>query len=132
MDHVALVTGAAQGLGRIIAGRLHDAGYKVVITDRDLALARQAAAELDPLAGRVLALELDVTRKADFEAALAAVLKHWGQLHVLVNNAAMTRVTPVMAITADEFDAVMAVNLRGTLFGCQVMGAHLPVSATGA
>lgn len=123
MSHIALVTGAGQGLGLAIAGRLQAAGFKVALTDHRLDLARQAAATLDP--DSVLPLQLDVTRKQDFETALAAVVAHWGDLHVLVNNAAMTRTTPVMEIEADEFDAVLATNLRGTLFGCQVMGAHM-------
>lgn len=123
MSQIALVTGAGQGLGLAIAGRLQAAGFKVALTDHRLDLARQAAATLDP--DSVLPLQLDVTRKQDFEAALAAVVAHWGELHVLVNNAAMTRTTPVMEIEADEFDAVLATNLRGTLFGCQVMGAHM-------
>lgn len=125
MDQIALVTGAAAGLGTVIAGRLHAAGYRVAVTDRQLELAQQAAAQIDPQGGRVLPLQLDVTRKQDFEAALAEVLQRWGGLQVLVNNAAMTRVTPVMEIGPEEFDAVLAVNLRGTLFGCQVMGAHM-------
>lgn len=123
MSQIALVTGAGQGLGLAIAGRLQAAGFRVALTDHRLDLARQAAAGLDP--DGVLPLQLDVTRKQDFETALATVLDHWGELHVLVNNAAMTRTTPVMEIEAEEFDAVLATNLRGTLFGCQVMGAHM-------
>lgn len=125
MDQIALVTGAAQGLGLIIAQRLHAAGFKVVLTDRQLDMAQKAAAQIDARGETVLPLKLDVTRKADFEQALAAVLAQWGDLHVLVNNAAMTKATPVMDIGPEEFDAVLSINLRGTLFGCQVMGAHM-------
>ena len=125
MSQVAIVTGAAQGLGEVIARRLLDAGYRVALTDRNLELAQSAAAASGGGGERVLALKLDVKQKADFEAALAAVLGHWGELHVAVNNAAMTPTTPVMQITAQEFDEVIAVNLRGTLFGCQVFGAHM-------
>lgn len=131
MSQVALVTGAAQGLGRIIAGQLHAAGYKVVVTDRTAELAREAAAELDASGATALGLELDVRRKDDFEAALAMVLAQWGGLQVLVNNAAMTPTTPVMKISAEEFDEVIAVNLRGTLFGCQVFGAHMAQAGYG-
>jgi 3-oxoacyl-[acyl-carrier protein] reductase len=96
-----------------------------------MAQAQRAAEAIDPSGETVLSLALDVTRKADFETALAAVLQRWGALHVLVNNAALTRVTPVMEIGAEEFDAVLAVNLRGTLFGCQVMGAHMAQAGYG-
>ena len=131
MSQVALVTGAAQGLGQIIAGHLHAAGYKVAITDRTEELARAAAGRLDPSGETVMALALDVKRKADFEAALQAVLARWGGLQVAVNNAAMTPTTPVMKITAEEFDEVLTVNLRGTLFGCQVFGAHMASASYG-
>lgn len=131
MSQVALVTGAAQGLGQIIAGHLHAAGYKVAITDRTEELARAAAGRLDPSGETVMALALDVKRKADFEAALQAVLARWGGLQVAVNNAAMTPTTPVMKITAEEFDEVLTVNLRGTLFGCQVFGAHMASAGYG-
>lgn len=98
MTQVALVTGAAQGLGLSIANRLFAAGYAVVITDLSLERAQAAADRLDPSGQRSLALPLDVASKADFEAALAAVLARWGALHVVVNSAAMTRTTPVMQI----------------------------------
>ncbi len=130
MSQVALVTGAAQGLGEIIAARLLAAGYRVALTDRSEELVRAAA---DRLGGgaEVLPLKLDVKRKDDFEAALAAVVARWGGLQVAVNNAAMTPTTPVMQITCDEFDEVIAVNLRGTLFGCQVFGAHMAQAGYG-
>ena len=130
MSQVALVTGAAQGLGNVIATQLLAAGYRVVLTDRNAALAEAAAGQLDA-GDRVLALKLDVKHKEDFEAALAAVLARWGALHVVVNNAAMTPTTPVMQISAEEFDEVIAINLRGTFFGCQVFGAHLASAGYG-
>ena len=125
MNQVALVTGAAQGLGNIIARRLHGAGYKLVLTDRTEDMARAAAAQLDASGDTVLPLALDVMQKAAFEAALAAVRERWGGLHVAVNNAAITPTTPVMQITPEEFDTVLAINLRGTFLGCQVFGAAM-------
>ncbi len=125
MSQVALVTGAAQGLGNIIARRLHAAGYKLVLTDRTEDMARAAAAQLDASGDTVLPLALDVMQKTAFEAALAAVQQRWGGLHVAVNNAAITPTTPVMQITPEEFDTVLAINLRGTFLGCQVFGAAM-------
>ena len=125
MNQVALVTGAAQGLGNIIARRLHGAGYKLVLTDRTEDMARAAAAQLDASGDTVLPLALDVMQKTAFEAALAAVRERWGGLHVAVNNAAITPTTPVMQITPEEFDTVLAINLRGTFLGCQVFGAAM-------
>ncbi len=131
MNQVALVTGAAQGLGNIIARRLHAAGYKLVLTDRTEDMARTAAAQLDASGDTVLPLALDVMQKAAFEAALAAVRERWGGLHVAVNNAAITPTTPVMQITPEEFDTVLAINLRGTFLGCQVFGAAMGAAGYG-
>ncbi|MDE1169136.1 MAG: SDR family oxidoreductase [Pseudomonas sp.] len=125
MTQVAIVTGAAQGLGLSIARQLFGAGFAVVLSDRSLDGAQAAARQLDPSGERVLALKLDVASKADFEAALAAVLARFGALHVAVNNAAMTLTTPVMQISPEEFDRVVSTNQRGTFVGCQVFGAYL-------
>lgn len=131
MAQVALVTGAAQGLGRVIAEQFLAAGYRVALTDIAEEAVKEAAATLDPSGEAVLPLGLDVTRKVDFAAALDAVLARWGALHVAVNNAAMTPMTPVMQITPEEFDAVLTVNLRGTFLGCQVFGAHMAKAGYG-
>lgn len=131
MAQVALVTGAAQGLGRVIAEQFLAAGYRVALTDIAEDAVREAAAALDASGEAVLPLVLDVTRKADFAAALDSVLARWGALHVAVNNAAMTPMTPAMQITPEEFDAVLTVNLRGTFLGCQVFGAHLAKAGYG-
>lgn len=124
-SQVALVTGAAQGLGFAIAARLHEAGYRVVLSDRSLEAAQSAARDLDASGATVMPLALDVARKADFEAALAAVQARWGSIQVLVNNAALTRATPVMEISEQEFAEVVNVNLGGTFAGSQVIGAHM-------
>ncbi|MDP2504172.1 MULTISPECIES: SDR family NAD(P)-dependent oxidoreductase [unclassified Oceanobacter] len=122
---VALVTGAAQGLGNHIARRLHGAGYNVVLSDINLDAAQAAARELDASGDTAMAVVLNVANKGDFESALAAVLEQWGALHVLVNNAAVTRATPVMDISLEEFNEVVNINLGGTFAGCQVIGGYM-------
>ena len=124
-SQIALVTGAAQGLGNHIAARLLAAGYRVVLTDRSAAAAEAAAQAMDASGERVMPLALDVASKADFESALSSVLERWGALHVLVNNAAVTRATPVMEISPDEFAEVVNINLGGTFSGCQVVGQYM-------
>lgn len=124
MTQVALVTGAAQGLGKAIAQSLYQAGFAVVVTDAFEAGAQATAKELDATGERALALKLDVLNKTDFESALTASIEHFGSVQVLVNNAAMTPTTPVMEISPEEFDKVIGVNLRGSFFGCQMFGAY--------
>ncbi len=120
----ALVTGAAQGLGAAIAAALHRAGFHVALTDVNAEAVAETARNIAPGGARIAAFALDVTRKSDFEAGLAKCVSLFGGVDVLVNNAAMTPTTPVMEITPEEFDRVVAVNQRGTFFGCQVFGAY--------
>ncbi|WP_445663535.1 SDR family NAD(P)-dependent oxidoreductase [Enterobacter soli] len=122
MTQTVLVTGAAAGLGQVIAATLMEQGYQVVLTDVDADRAQQAANELDN--GKVLALGLDIRQPQDFAHALDATLARFGSLEVLVNNAALTLATPVMEINVDEFDRVISTNLRGTFVGCQTMGRY--------
>lgn len=121
---VALVTGAGAGLGTVIAAALHAAGYRVALADKDEAAVAAAAAALDGTGETATAIALDVREKPEWERALAALVQRWGGAQVLVNNAAMTVARPVMEIGPDEFDAVLAVNVRGTFLGCQVFGTH--------
>ncbi|MCC6828034.1 MAG: SDR family oxidoreductase [Novosphingobium sp.] len=121
---VAVVTGAARGLGASIATALLKAGYRVAVTDiSEDALAAFAAPD-GIAADRVLTLVLDVREKAGFEAALARIVDTWGAAHVLVNCAALTRTTPLFDIAPEEFTEVMTVNLGSVFVGSQVFGAH--------
>ncbi|SEI18560.1 SDR family oxidoreductase [Pseudomonas asplenii] len=131
MNQIALVTGAGQGLGQHFCASLLRAGYSVVITDIKLEAATACASLLDPDGMRTLALQLDAGRKEDFERALAQVLQRFGALHVVVNNAAVTKTTPLMQISPEEFDAVVGVNLRSVFLGCQVLGAHMAQAGYG-
>lgn len=121
---VVLVTGAAGGLGAVIAARFHAAGYRVAIGDIAHDAAQALARDLSADGSSACALELDVTSKAAFEAARDALIDRWGRIDVLVNNAGISKVVPVMDISAEQFDQVINVNLRSVLFGCQVFGAH--------
>ncbi|RRN63811.1 SDR family NAD(P)-dependent oxidoreductase [Caulobacter sp. 602-1] len=131
MTQTAIVTGAAQGLGAAIAADLAAEGYNVALADIDLDGACALASELDPTGVRVLALALDVRDPAAFEAAAAAVEARWGAFQVLVNNAVVTVAKPVLEITADEFDAVLAVNLRGVFIGSQIAGRRFKAAGYG-
>jgi 3-oxoacyl-[acyl-carrier protein] reductase len=129
---VALVTGAAAGLGQLIAAELHRAGFRVALSDRDGQAASAAAAALDVSGNTAIGLALDVLHKADFEAALARLHAVWGgPPQVLVNNAALTLTTPVMQISPEEFSQVVDINLRGSFLGCQVIGAAMAAAGYG-
>jgi len=129
MTQTVLVTGAAAGLGNVIAAHLLAQGFPVVLTDVDAVRVQQAADALDH--DNVLALGLDIRQPADFTRALDATLARFGSLQVLVNNAALTLATPVMEIGIDEFDRVLSTNLRGTFVGCQTMGRYFAAQGYG-
>ncbi len=122
IQDVALVTGGAQGLGAHIVRALHRAGFRICIGDIDADTSRDLAGTLDPTGETVLPMTLDVRREEDFAAARDAILARWGSVEVLVNNAAVTVARPVLEIPVEEFDAVIAVNLRGSFVASQVFG----------
>ena len=107
---VALVTGASRGIGRAIAMGLASRGLKVVGTATSDAGARSISDELAPHGGR--GLMLNVNDAAGVEAAIDAIVKEHGALHVLVNNAGITRDTLAMRMKDDDWDAVLDTNLK--------------------
>jgi 3-oxoacyl-[acyl-carrier protein] reductase len=121
----ALVTGAGQGLGRAIARALHATGHPVAVTDVDGARATAIAAELDPEGATAAAWTLDVRDRPGWVETIDAVEERLGPVAVLVNNAALTVSRPVLEIAEDEWDDVLAVNLKGVLLGCQVVAPRM-------
>jgi 3-oxoacyl-[acyl-carrier protein] reductase len=128
---VVLVTGAARGLGAAIATRFHEADYRVALADIAIDAAETLSAQLSADSSSACALKLDVTSKADFEAARDALVTRWGRVDVLVNNAGASEMVPVMEITAAQFDRAIDINLRSVLFGCQVFGEYFARNGVG-
>jgi 3-oxoacyl-[acyl-carrier protein] reductase len=118
----ALVTGAASGIGKCIAETYAREGARVALADIDLDAARSAARAIG---NNAIAIRCDVTRKADFAAAVAETLSAFGALDILVNNAGTTHVNkPMLDISEQEFDRTFAVNVKGVFFGCQAVVPH--------
>jgi 3-oxoacyl-[acyl-carrier protein] reductase len=121
-DRVALITGAAQGIGAVIAETLHRRGAKVAVADVRVDAATQTSLAIDSTSTRAIAVEVDVRSRESvlraFESAEAAL----GPIDILVNNAALTAQGSVWEITPEEWDDVLQVNLRGTLLCCQIAG----------
>ncbi len=107
---VALVTGATRGIGRAIANTLASSGFKVIGTATTDAGAAAIDAALQPLGGQ--GVKLDVTDAAAAEAVIDAIVKRDGGLHVLVNNAGITRDTLAMRMKDADWDAVIDTNLK--------------------
>ncbi|WP_284990623.1 SDR family oxidoreductase [Arthrobacter sp. efr-133-TYG-120] len=124
MNNVALITGAARGLGEIIARKLHKEGFRVAITGTSAESVQPVADSLDPSGDTVWAGALDIRRKSDFEAVLATLAEKWGGTDVLVNNAGRSKVAPLLEITPEDFSDNVEINLKGTFLGCQVFAPH--------
>jgi 3-oxoacyl-[acyl-carrier protein] reductase len=123
----ALVTGAARGIGRAVAARLARDGARVALLDVDPAVAEAART----VGGEALPLVADVTRTADVEGAVQAVVDRWGRLDVLVANAGITgRSFPIWELTDEDWHRVLAVDLTSVFLCCRAaVRAMLPRGA---
>ena len=115
----AVVTGAASGIGRAIADVLAAAGARVVLGDLDVTGAQTAAQEIAGLGGTALAQRIDVAVRADHEALAALAMREWGRLDVVANVAGVPSDGPLADVGEAELDRLLAINVKGTLFGCQ-------------
>jgi len=119
---VALVTGAARGLGRSIAMALANAGAEVALGLRDLASGGDVAAEVEALGQAALPLQMDVTRLDEIDRAVDDVVGRFGRLDVLINNAGLGPENPAEEVREEDFDLTLAVNVKGTFFASQAAG----------
>jgi 3-oxoacyl-[acyl-carrier protein] reductase len=117
VSRVAIVTGAARGIGEAIARRLHEDGYRVALTDIDVEGAQRVAGEIG-----AHAFEHDVRELGSWQRLLSELD---GEPYALVNNAARTEFRSFWEVGVEEWDDVLATNLRGTYLGCRVVGAAL-------
>lgn len=118
----ALVTGAAQGLGEAIARALCERGARVVVADLNLEGAEAVAAGLGE---RAVAVALDVRERASFQRVFTEAVERLGRVDVLVNNAARTVMRSFWEIDDEEWNEVLATNLRSVFIGCQIAGPHM-------
>jgi 3-oxoacyl-[acyl-carrier protein] reductase len=118
---VAIVTGAATGIGKAIAHAFGAAGANVAVNHLDTPeLAEAVVAQILRDGGEALAVAADISSRAQFEALVAAAIARFGRWDVLVNNAGIALVKPFGEVTEDEFDTSFEVNVKGTFHGCQL------------
>jgi NAD(P)-dependent dehydrogenase (short-subunit alcohol dehydrogenase family) len=122
---VALVTGAGNGIGEATARRFAREGAIVVANDVDVEQARSVVTELQKQGARALAVAADVTKRADVEAMINHVVEEFGRLDVLINNAGINRDAMSHKMTEEQWDQVLAVNLKGTFLCAQVALARM-------
>ena len=119
---VALVTGAARGLGRTIALALAEAGADVALGLRDVSTAADLAEEIEAMGRRALRLQMDVTDLDQVGRAVDDAMAGLGRIDILVNNVGIGPENPAEDVRVEDFDATVAVNLKGTFFVSQAVG----------
>jgi NAD(P)-dependent dehydrogenase (short-subunit alcohol dehydrogenase family) len=123
-DKVAIVTGAARGIGRATAERLIEEGAKILICDIDEAQLTRTAAELGGK-DRVIAQLVDVVNKRHVEQLVEKAVEHFGRLDIMVNNAGIAPVVDFLDVTEEMLSRVLDVNLKGAFYGTQAAGRQM-------
>jgi NAD(P)-dependent dehydrogenase (short-subunit alcohol dehydrogenase family) len=116
---IALVTGAARGLGRAIALALAEAGADVALGLRDVSRDSGVAAEVAARGRRPLPLQMDMMQPEEIRRAVDHTFRHFGRLDILVNNAGIAPDNLAENVTEDDYDRTVGINLKGTFFACQ-------------
>ena len=124
MSKVAVVTGAAQGIGKAIARRLARDGFAVAIVDINADALDEVKKEIEGLGAQALALKADLTQLKDVQEVIDRSAE-WGQLTVLVNNAGRVIITPFPEITESEWDTIMTLDLKTVFFAMQFAAKHM-------
>lgn len=119
---VALVTGAARGLGRAISLALANAGADVALGLRDASTGEDLATEIEGMGRAALPVQMDVTRLDQIARAVEQVVARFGRLDILVNNAGLGPENPAQDVREEDFDLTVAVNVKGTFFASQAAG----------
>lgn len=115
-NRVALVTGAARGIGAATAAQLGAEGAHVVVVDLDLTAAQDVAAAIKASGGDALALESDVSKPTSVEKLVTDVITHFGRLDILVNNAGICPRISIEDMTEERFDQLININLKSVFF----------------
>jgi 3-oxoacyl-[acyl-carrier protein] reductase len=128
---VALVTGAAQGIGKAVALLLAQNGADTVVSDINLEKAEETAKEIQSLGRKALAIKVDVAQLGEVEKMVEASLAQFGKIDILVNNAGIARDKLILRMTEEDWDAVLNINLKGTFNCTKAVVRHMSKQKSG-
>lgn len=130
-DKTAIVTGSGRGIGRAIALAFAQHGADVVINDVNMENAQGVVKEIEALGRRSFAVQADVTNEAQVNDMIAACVSRFGKLDILVNNAGIVQTVPLEQISGDDWDKIMAVNLKGVFLCCKAAFGPMKAQRSG-
>lgn len=120
MDKVAIITGAASGIGKGCAQRFAKEGAKVIIADLNGEKAEETAKSIRESNGNALAVKIDMTKSAEVEVMIKTVLDHYGKIDILLNNAGIAMAgTPLETLSEESYDRIMTINIKSVFLGCK-------------
>ncbi len=122
---VAIVTGSTRGLGKAIAMRFASEGAAVVVTARHIEQAYQVVDEIKNQGGTAIAFKADVASRADVHNLVKSTLENFKAIHILVNNAGITRHVPLLEMTEEDWDIVLDTDLKGVFNCTQAVLGHM-------
>ena len=131
-DKVAIITGSAQGIGLATALRFAAEGARVVVSDIGLQRVDQAVAAIAAQGGQAIGAVVDVTDRLAIDAMVAKVKATWGRIDVLINNAGITKDARLAKMSSAQFDAVIAVNLKGVFECTQAVAEIMTAQGSGS
>ena len=124
-DKKAIVTGAGQGIGRSIALKMAQEGADVVIAEWNPETGNQTKKEVETLGRETLFMKVDVANRIEVQNLVTGILRSWGRIDILVNNAGFDRGATLLKVKEEDWDAVLAVHLKGTLNCIQAVAPHM-------
>ena len=127
----AVVLGGTSGIGRALALGLADAEATVIVSGRRVDQINETAAEIEARGRKTLRMASDVRNRKSLEELRDSIVETFGKVDILVNAAGITKKTPTVDLTEEEWSGILDTNLNGTLRGCQVFGKHMLSRSSG-
>ncbi len=131
-DKVAIITGAARGMGAAEARIFAKEGAKVILGDIQVEDGQSVAQEINEAGGQAIFIEMDVSKQSDWQRTIDAAISNFGKINVLVNNAGIIERDSLEGTTEETWDRIMAVNAKGIFLGTKAVVPHMREAGGGS